>query len=111
MDDWTKGIIYMLTTVILWGVSFIGTKALLNYLDPATIGFLRFLIVTILLSVICRKKTDYTRKELQYVMIAGFLGITSFYMFENVALTYTTATNASLIGATVPVFFLLIVIR
>jgi len=109
MEDRTKGIIYMLTTVILWGFSFIGTKVLLNYLDPATIGFLRFFIATILLFAICRKKADYTRKELQYVMIAGFLGITSFYMFENVALTYTTATNASLIGATVPVFFLLTV--
>lgn len=109
MEDRTKGIIYMLTTVILWGFSFIGTKVLLNYLDPATIGFLRFFIATILLFAICRKKADYTRKELQYVIIAGFLGITSFYMFENVALTHTTATNASLIGATVPVFFLLTV--
>jgi len=109
MEDRTKGIIYMLTTVILWGFSFIGTKVLLNYLDPATIGFLRFFIATILLSAICRKKADYTRKELQYVMIAGFLRITSFYMFENVALTYTTATNASLIGATVPIFFLVTV--
>ncbi|AKB85341.1 DMT family transporter [Methanococcoides methylutens] len=106
MEDRTKGILYMLTVVAIWGFSFVATKVLLNYLDPATIGFTRFFIATVLLFAICRKREKYALDEVKYVAIAGFLGITCYYMFENVALTFTTATNSSLIGATVPVFFL-----
>lgn len=106
MEDRTKGMIYMMIVVAIWGFSFIATKILLDHLDPATIGFIRFFIATILLFAICRKKETYRRDEIRYVVIAGFLGITCYYMFENVALTFTTATNSSLISSTVPVFFL-----
>ncbi|MEL4304374.1 DMT family transporter [Methanococcoides sp. LMO-2] len=107
MEDRTKGILYMLMVVAIWGFSFVATKILLNYLDPAIIAFTRFFIATVLLFAICRKRETYSPDEKIYVAIAGFLGITCYYMFENVALTFTTATNSSLISATVPVFFLL----
>lgn len=107
MEDRTQGILYMLVVVVLWGFSFVATKLLLEYLDPITLVFSRFFIATILMFAICRKKENYTRNEIKYVVIAGFLGITSYQMFENVALTFTTATNSSLISATVPVFLLL----
>ncbi|KGK99803.1 multidrug transporter [Methanococcoides methylutens] len=106
MEDRTKGILYMLMVVAIWGFSFVATKVLLDYLDPAIIAFTRFFIATVLLFAICRKRESYSRNEVKYVAIAGFLGITCYYMFENVALTFTTATNSSLISATVPVLFL-----
>ncbi|WP_406661981.1 DMT family transporter [Methanolobus sp. ZRKC3] len=107
MENRTKGLLYMLTVVVLWGFSFVATKLLLGYLDPVSLVFARFFIATILLFAICRKRENYSRDEIRYVAIAGFLGITCYQMFENVALTFTTATNSSLISATVPVFFLL----
>ena len=99
MEDRTKGILYMLMVVAIWGFSFVATKVLLDYLDPAIIAFTRFFIATILLFAICRKREVYNPDEIKYVAIAGFLGITCYYMFENVALTFTTATNSSLISA------------
>lgn len=107
MEDRKKGTLYMLIVVVLWGFSFIGTKVLLDHLDPAMIGFLRFFMASLILIAICRTKAGYTKKELLYVALSGFFGITCFYMFENTALIFTTPTNASLIGATVPVIFLL----
>jgi drug/metabolite transporter (DMT)-like permease len=106
MEDRTKGVLYMLIVVTIWGFSFVATKLLLEHLQPATIAITRFVIATILLFAICRKKEDYRKDERWYVIFAGFLGITCYYMFENVALTFTTVTNSSLISATVPVFFL-----
>ncbi len=97
----------MMFVVALWGFSYVATKVLLVYIAPATIVFARFLIATVLLFLICRERENYGRDEMGYIAIAGFLGVTSYYMFENVALTFTTATNSSLIGATIPVFFLL----
>jgi drug/metabolite transporter (DMT)-like permease len=106
MDDRTQGILCLLIVAVTWGFSFIATKVLFVYLAPATIAFVRFLIATVLMFAICRKRENYSKDEIKYVVLAGFLGITCFYMFENVALTFTTATNASIIGATVPIFFL-----
>jgi drug/metabolite transporter (DMT)-like permease len=107
MEDRTKGLLYMLVVVVLWGFSFVATKLLLGYVDPVSLVFARFLIATILMFAICRKREDYGRNEIKYIAIAGFLGITSYQMFENVALTFTTATNSSLISAMAPVFLLL----
>ncbi|WP_445475345.1 DMT family transporter [Methanococcoides methylutens] len=109
MEDRKKGIVYMLIVITIWGFSFVATKVLLEYLDPAIIAVTRFLMATIILFAICRKKENYKRGEIWYVVLSGFLGITCYYMFENVALTFTTVSNASLISATVPVFFLLTV--
>ena len=107
MDRRQKGILYMLTVVVLWGFSFVATKILLGFIDPVTLVFTRFLIATVLMFAICRKWESYSRREVLYVAAAGFLGVTSYQMLENLALTFTTATNSSLISATVPVFLLL----
>lgn len=64
MDDRTKGILYLLIVVAIWGLSFVITKVVLAYLDPAIIVFARFLIATILLLAICRKRENYTRNEI-----------------------------------------------
>ncbi|WP_342304337.1 DMT family transporter [Methanolobus sp. ZRKC5] len=109
MDDRKKGILYLLIVAAMWGFSFIATKVLLDYLNPAIIAFARFLIAAILLLAISRERENYTQNEIKYVVLAGFLGITCYYMFENVALTFTTATNSSLIGATIPIFFIMTV--
>ncbi|MBP1908334.1 DMT family transporter [Methanolobus bombayensis] len=107
MDKRKKGLLYMMTVVVLWGFSFVATKILLDFLDPLTVVFVRFFMATILMFAICRKRENYSRNEVMYVAIAGFLGITSYQMLENVALVFTTATNSSLISATVPVVLLL----
>lgn len=64
MNDRTKGILYLLIVAAIWGFSFVITKVLLDYLYPATIVFARFLIATILLFAICRKRENYSRNEI-----------------------------------------------
>src|SRR5438874_798131 len=44
-----------LVAVILWGISFVATKAALREVSPVTLIFLRFFIGAVLLAIIVRK--------------------------------------------------------
>ncbi|MBA2860608.1 drug/metabolite transporter (DMT)-like permease [Methanococcus maripaludis] len=108
MNDRSLGILLMFLTVIFWGISFVSTKIILVFIPPITIGFIRFIIAAVILIFLIRNVTKYSKEDFVYLVLAGFLGITSYFLFENVALKYTTATNAALIAATVPIFYLMV---
>ncbi len=92
-------------TVIIWGTTFISTKVLLKSFEPVEILFLRFIIGTIALFIVCphRLKGTTVRQELTFAA-AGFCGICLYYLLENIALTYTTASNVSVIISAAPFF-------
>lgn len=98
----------MLITVIFWGISFVATKIIVQNIPPMTAAFLRFFIATAILLIFIRKKIKYTKKELLYIILSGFFGVTAYFLFENVALQYTTPSNGSLIISATPVIYLLI---
>jgi len=102
----TLGILYMLTTVVLWGVSFVATKVLVGIMPPLTAAFLRFVIATAILYIIVRKPLSYGKKDRIYVILAGLFGITLYFLFENSALRITTATSGALIVNSTPVIYL-----
>ena len=45
----------------------------------------------------------FVRREIPF-FCAGFFGITAYFLFQNIGMTYTTATNSSIILNTVPLF-------
>ncbi|WGS64989.1 DMT family transporter [Marinitoga aeolica] len=106
MNKKTIGILYMLLTVIFWGISFVATKIIVQNIPPITAAFLRFFLATAVLLIFIRKEIKYTKKELLYVMLSGFFGVTAYFLFENTALQYTTPTNGSLIISATPVMYL-----
>lgn len=108
MNDKAKGLIFLSITVILWGISFVATSVVVQFIPPITTGFIRFVIASIFLMILIRKKVKYSKKELLYLTITGFFGITAYFIFENTALMYTTPTNSSLIISSTPIFFLLV---
>lgn len=92
--------------VIFWGTTFVSTKMLiLAGLTPAVIFTIRFLVAYLLILTISHKKMwcDTLKDE---IAMAG-LGITGgslYFLAENMALEYTTATNTSLIVCSCPLF-------
>ena len=108
MDLKKKGILFMWIAVILWGISFVGTKVVVEYIPPLTAGFFRFLLAAIALMLFFRKDIKYTKKEFFILSLTAFFGITAYFLFENSALQYTTATNSSLIISTTPMIYLII---
>lgn len=102
-------------TVAVWGTTFVSTKLLIgNGLSPAQIFTLRFLLAYVLLFAIAmkiRRNTfrwfaDNWRDELLMVVL-GVTGGSLYFYTENEALRFTTATNASLIVCSCPLFTML----
>ena len=99
--------------VAIWGSTFVFTKMLLLAgLSPAQIFTLRFIIAYILL--LCFSLTqkhkwlcDTWRDELLMVAL-GITGGSLYFLTENAAMLYTTATNTSLIVCSCPLFAMLL---
>lgn len=100
-----KGHIAALFTVFVWGTTFISTKVLLEGFTPIEILFYRFLMGFVILNLIYPKKL-YIKEKKQEILFAGagICGVTLYYLFENVALTYTMASNVSVILSVAPFF-------
>ena len=103
-------------TVAIWGSTFVFTKMLLQSgLSPAQIFTLRFLIAYVLMllgTIATRKHTQLLCSSWRDEFIMLLLGITGgsvYFLTENAALLYTTATNTSLIVCTCPLFAMLLV--
>ena len=98
--------IVALVTVAIWGSTFISTKMLImNGLSPAQIFTLRFLMAYVLLLLVSHNRwhADSIRDEL--IMAAlGVTGGSAYFLTENYALVYSTATNVSLIVCSCPLF-------
>jgi len=58
--------------------------------------------------VFIRKFNKYSKKDLFYLFVASFFGVTAYFLFENSGLMYTTPTNASLIISATPLVYLLV---
>ncbi|WP_459502597.1 DMT family transporter [Bacillus sp. C1] len=101
----TIGHIAALITILIWGTTFISTKILLDDFSPIEILFFRFVIGFIALVIIYphRLKVTNKRHELTFVC-AGLCGVTLYYLLENIALTFTMASNVGVISSVVPFF-------
>jgi len=101
----TTGHLSAFITIIIWGTTFISTKVLLRDFSPIEILFFRFLIGFITLSLIYPHKLKLTeRKHELYFIFAGLSGVTLYFLFENIALTYSLASNVGVIICIAPFF-------
>lgn len=94
-----------LFTIIVWGTTFISTKVLLVDFRPVEILVFRFVMGFIILLLICPKrlKTKGLKQEVTFIG-AGLCGICLYFLLENVALTYTFASNVGVIISAAPFF-------
>lgn len=90
-------------TILVWGTTYISTKVLLEDYAPIDILFTRFLIGFFVLSLVCRTRVRFRRwREERLYMAAGLCGVTLYFLFENIALTYTYASNVAMVMASAP---------
>ena len=94
-----------LLTILIWGTTFISTKVLLTSFQPVEILFLRFVLGFLALCLIYprRLRLGERRQELWFAA-AGLCGVTLYYLLENIALTYTMASNVGVIISVSPCF-------
>ena len=117
MEKSFLGHFFALVTVAIWGSTFVFTKMLLlNGLSPAQIFTLRFIVAYVLLLAFelatrwqsFRLFSTSWRDEL-VMLLLGITGGSIYFLTENAAMLYTTATNTSLIVCSCPLFAMLLV--
>ncbi len=110
-------LLLLILAVLFWGFSFISTKVILesSALPPASIAFFRQIItVIVLLPWVARALIRERFAQLSgiswwdggLVAASGMCGIVLYFVFENNGIRLSTASNASLIVAAVPIFTL-----
>ena len=94
-----------LLTILIWGTTFISTKVLLVDFQPVEILFFRFVMGLLALLVVYphRMKGTTVKQEFTFVA-AGLCGVCLYYILENIALTYTMASNVGVIISVAPFF-------
>jgi len=109
-----------LATVTFWGASFPLTKAALDYTGPTTLAFLRWTISAVFLAcwlaIAGRRDREVApgaavillREQWRTAAWVAFVGITLYYSVQNLALRYTTATNAGVLSNFTPMFTVLL---
>ena len=101
----TAGHSAALFTIVVWGTTFISTKILLADFTPIEILFFRFVLGLLALAVACPKRLRLKDKKQELTFAAaGLCGICLYYLLENIALTYTMASNVGVIISVAPFF-------
>ncbi len=105
----TWGHLAVIFSIVVWAVTFISTKILLESFNPLEILIIRFIVGYVVLWAVYPHSMGWLSLRQEFLLfLAGFTGITLYFVFENVALTYTYASNVGIILATVPFFTALI---
>ena len=105
------GILFVLFAVFFWGISFVSTKIVLTGIPPVSIAFFRqFIALVPLIALMLLRKESFhlSRGDLKLFFIAALFGIVLYFVFENNGLTLTSASNASMLVAAIPIFTLII---
>lgn len=101
--------LFAIFTIIVWGTTYISTKVLLQDFKPVEILMIRFIMGFVSLCIIYPHKIKYPDRKLRLnFLLAGFSGICLYYLLENVALTFTMASNVGVIISVAPFFTALI---
>ena len=85
-------------TIFGWGLSFLGTKALLRNYSPVEIIFFRYLLSYIGLFLLMPRPFLFKCWKFESLcFLAGIFGVSIYQFLENVAIDETSASNVSII--------------
>ncbi|MBU8907347.1 DMT family transporter [Desertibacillus haloalkaliphilus] len=95
----------LLFVMVLWGVNVVMLKVLVDHLPPTTMTAVRVFtagIIVLFILIFQRQLRTLTKTEWKFTIIAMVFGVVGHHFFLTLGLTATTASNASLILALLP---------
>ena len=104
MSNVFQGHLLAFICTFIWSTTFVSTKILLEVFTPLEILVIRFTIGIIILKLLSPTRAKFDLKKEPYFFLAGLTGVTLYFLLENIALMYTTASNAGILIAIVPLF-------
>lgn len=101
-----KGVQLLITfaIVVIWAETFVSSKVLITSgLMPADIFFFRFILAYACMVALSHERmwSDSVRDELLLVLL-GVMGGSLYFLTENMALKYSTASNVAILVGTTP---------
>ncbi|MGL4606221.1 MAG: DMT family transporter [Eubacteriaceae bacterium] len=92
-------------TIFIWATTFVSTKILLIDFQPIEILFFRFVMGFAVLVLIYPQHLKIgDKKQEVFFILAGLSGVCLYFLLENIALTYTQASNVGIIISVAPFF-------
>jgi len=96
-------ILALLAAVLLWGLSYPAMKSVLAALDPQAVMWARMAVALLVLTPVLRRVRPHFRKaDAAALAVMCLLMPCAYFFFESNALRYTTAMQAGIVSATVP---------
>ncbi|MCX8012755.1 MAG: DMT family transporter, partial [Rectinema sp.] len=99
-----------LAVAVIWGMTFLSIKVAIREFGPMSLALFRFVIASILLTVIMvitRTPFRIARRDMLLLSASGLVGVTLYFFFENNGIMRLTASESSLIIGTIPVVTLI----
>ena len=111
MDKRHSALAYAVAVSVIWGLSFLSTKVALAVMPPMTIAAARFVVAVVLLlafALVAREDLRLKPRDIPLMALSGFLGVTIYFLCENNGIAILTASESSLVIATIPVLTMLV---
>jgi drug/metabolite transporter (DMT)-like permease len=103
-----KNLVRLTLIVLLWGSAFPLIKIALSEVPPVTLGFLRFLVATPILTLYAyvtdaKSFRALFRNNVPALILMGLTGVMGYHVFQNIGIQHTSATNSSIIISSNPI--------
>ena len=102
------GVVYILAlfAMLFWGFSFVWVKIAYAVYHPLEVVFIRLLIAAILLTIVSlfMVKEKIQKKDYKIIFLLAFFEPFCYFIGESFGMQYMTATLASIIISTIPLF-------
>lgn len=95
--------------MIIWGLSYLSIKVVVEEINPMLSAFYRFFLAAIILFIYLKIKhpNEKVYKEDRIKLaLGGLFGITLYFIFENYSVLFTSASNVAILISSIPVFTL-----
>lgn len=90
-------------SILIWGVTFISTKVLLEDFSPIEVLFFRFVFAYLLLLILSPRPIRLGTWKQEGVFVSlGLSGVVLYFLFQNIGLQYTLASNAGVLVSVAP---------
>lgn len=105
-------IVALLAVMVVWGSTFVVTKAGMAELPPLTMAFIRVTIGTLVLLPIAipRMRASHSTLPWKWIWLMGLVGVTVYYVVFNSSLAYTSASQGALVQSSIPAVTALIAV-
>jgi drug/metabolite transporter (DMT)-like permease len=108
----TLAIIALLAVMVVWGSTFVVTKAAIAELPPLTMAFVRVSIGALVLApfAIPRMRASHAQLPWRWIWVMGLVGVAVYYVVFNSSLSYTSASQGALVQSSIPAVTALIAV-